>query len=168
MVLSLAAIPPDQKAGQITTEDISKLAALLKAIPLTPDGLLGFDWAIVTAGGVDLKEVDPRTMQSKLVKNLYIAGSFLTSTARPGGSTCRCAGAPGTSPERARPWLMGKTEEFKKTERQRQKEAFRRRRKASFVSMQGKHFPAVIPCSPCSGQDQAYGWNIRTHCRTRP
>ena len=85
VVLSLASIPPDQKAGQITTEEISKLAALLKAIPLTPDGLLGFDWAIVTAGGVDLKEVDPRTMQSKLVKNLYIAGELLDLDGPTGG-----------------------------------------------------------------------------------
>lgn len=85
VVLSLATIPPDQKAGQITTEEISKLAALLKAIPLTPDGLLGFDWAIVTAGGVDLREVDPRTMQSKLVKNLYIAGELLDLDGPTGG-----------------------------------------------------------------------------------
>lgn len=85
VVVSLASIPSEQRAGQVTAEEIQGLAALLKAIPLTPDGLLGFDWAIVTAGGVDLREVDPRTMRSKLVKNLYIAGELLDLDGPTGG-----------------------------------------------------------------------------------
>ncbi len=85
VIVSLASIPPDQKAGQTSPEEIQRLAALLKAIPLTPEGLLGFDWAIVTAGGVDLREVDPRTMHSKLVKNLYIAGELLDLDGPTGG-----------------------------------------------------------------------------------
>jgi len=68
-----------------TEQEIEALAALLKAFPLTPEGLLGFDWAIVTSGGIALKEIDPRTMRSKLVENLFFAGEVLDIDGPTGG-----------------------------------------------------------------------------------
>ncbi len=84
-VVEKATIPPDKKAEYISPEEKNELARLLKEYPLTPDGLLGFDWSIVTSGGVDLKEIDPRTMGSKIVENLYFAGEILDLDGPTGG-----------------------------------------------------------------------------------
>ena len=84
-VLELSSIPGEKRAETITEEEIAGLAGLLKGMPLRPAGLLGFDWAIVTSGGVNLKEVDPRTMGSKIVGNLFFAGEILDLDAPTGG-----------------------------------------------------------------------------------
>ena len=84
-VVEKASIPPDKRGEYISGEEKKELARLLKEFPLTPDGLLGFDWSIVTSGGVDLKEIDPRTMGSKIVENLYFAGEILDLDGPTGG-----------------------------------------------------------------------------------
>lgn len=81
----LCSIPLDQKAATLTKGQRLRALRLLKAIPLKPTGLLGFDWSLVTAGGIALDEVDPRSMESKLVKNLYFAGEILDLDASTGG-----------------------------------------------------------------------------------
>ncbi|NLK19257.1 MAG: hypothetical protein GX310_05655 [Synergistaceae bacterium] len=78
-------VPPDKIVRYISPEEIDELAGLMKALPLTPRGLLGFDWSIVTAGGVDLKETDPRTMASRLVHNIFFAGEILDLDGPSGG-----------------------------------------------------------------------------------
>ncbi len=60
-------------------------ARMLKAIPMTVKGLLGADKAIVTGGGVDLREVEFRSMRSKLYKNLFLAGDILDFDRPSGG-----------------------------------------------------------------------------------
>ncbi len=84
-VLALAPLPEEKIVNSASNQEIETLAELLKAFPLTPDGLLGFDWAIVTSGGVALKEIEPRTMRSKLVENLFFAGEVLDLDGPTGG-----------------------------------------------------------------------------------
>jgi predicted Rossmann fold flavoprotein len=73
VILRLAGINADTKGHSITKEERKKLRLLLKQFPLTIKKLVGFNKAIITTGGVDLKEVDPKTMRSRIIKNLYFA-----------------------------------------------------------------------------------------------
>ena len=77
IVIRLSKINPDKKVNEITKEERKTVVHLLKNFPLHVRGLAGFDRAIVTSGGVDLKEVNPKTMQAKVVENLYLAGELL-------------------------------------------------------------------------------------------
>ena len=70
-----------------------KLLHLLKAFPVSVSGTRPIDEAIVTAGGVSTKEVNPRTMESKLVKGLYFAGELLDLDAYTGGFNLQIAWA---------------------------------------------------------------------------
>ena len=85
VVLELSKIDPDKKAHSITKEERKNLRMLLKEFRLTVKGLLGFSKAIITAGGINLKEVDPKTMRSKIIKNLYFAGEVLDLDGPTGG-----------------------------------------------------------------------------------
>ncbi|NLO58364.1 MAG: aminoacetone oxidase family FAD-binding enzyme, partial [Synergistaceae bacterium] len=84
-VLEKSAIPPEKRVSDISSEERNGLAHLLKAMPLAPSGLLGFDWSIVTSGGVSLKEIEPATMKSKLAENLFFAGEILDIDGPTGG-----------------------------------------------------------------------------------
>ncbi len=68
---------PLQKMHMLSREVRRKIVDAMKGIPLTITGVKGFDWAVVSDGGVDLKEIDTRTMQSKIHDNLYIVGDTL-------------------------------------------------------------------------------------------
>ena len=72
-----------------------KLLHLLKAFPVSVSGTRPIDEAIVTAGGVSTKEVNPRTMESKLVKGLYFAGELLDLDAYTGGFNLQIAWSTG-------------------------------------------------------------------------
>ncbi len=85
VVLSLAKIDPEKKGHSVTKDDRKKLRMLLKEFPLTAKKLLGFEKAIITSGGVSLKEVDPKTMRSKIIDNLYFAGEILDLDGPTGG-----------------------------------------------------------------------------------
>ena len=61
------------------------LRLLLKQFRLTVKSLLGFNKAIITSGGISLKEINPKTMQSKIIKNLYFAGEILDLDGPTGG-----------------------------------------------------------------------------------
>ena len=84
-VLSLADISPYQPINSVTQAQRKSIVQLLKAIPLTVKNLRGFDEAIITRGGVNVKEIDPSTLESRLVKGLYIAGEVLDVDAFTGG-----------------------------------------------------------------------------------
>lgn len=99
----LAAVAVDRPLHGITKEERQRIAALLKGFPLTPTGLLGFDWALVTSGGISLKELDPRTMRAKAWENLHFAGEVIDLDGPTGGynlqvcwSTAFLAGRRGT------------------------------------------------------------------------
>jgi predicted Rossmann fold flavoprotein len=85
VIIKLSGIEPEKKVDYISREERNKLVHLLKELELTPTGLLGFKWSVVTSGGVALKEVNPNTMGSKKVENLYFAGEILDLDGPSGG-----------------------------------------------------------------------------------
>ena len=85
VIIKLSGIEPEKKVDYISREERNKVIHLLKELELTPTGLLGFKWSVVTSGGVALKEVNPDTMGSKKVENLYFAGEILDLDGPSGG-----------------------------------------------------------------------------------
>lgn len=85
VIIKLSGIEPEKKVDYISREGRNKLVHLLKELELTPTGLLGFKWSVVTSGGVTLKEVNPNTMCSKRLENLYFAGEILDLDGPSGG-----------------------------------------------------------------------------------
>ena len=91
IIVRLSAIPPDEKVHQITKAQRETLCHLIKHLPFTPKRLLPMEEAIVTAGGVCVKEISPQTMESKRCKGLYFAGEVLDLDARTGGFNLQIA-----------------------------------------------------------------------------
>ena len=87
----LTGIPGEQRCTDFTREQRQKLIQILKAFPVHVSGTRPIDEAIVTAGGVCTREVDPRTMESKLIKGLYFAGEVLDLDAYTGGFNLQIA-----------------------------------------------------------------------------
>ncbi|MCX7695534.1 MAG: NAD(P)/FAD-dependent oxidoreductase [Caloramator sp.] len=99
VVVSLSGIPNDKVVNSITKKERSQLVNLLKSFKVTVIGTRPIEEAIITRGGVSVKEVDPATMESKIVKGLFIVGELLDVDAMTGGfnlqiafSTGYCAG----------------------------------------------------------------------------
>jgi hypothetical protein len=69
----------------VSREERKKLAGVIKGLPMTVKGLGGFERAMVTKGGVPLNEIDPYTMRSKLLENLYFAGEVIDVDGPTGG-----------------------------------------------------------------------------------
>ena len=88
-------IPPETKVHSVTRAQRQALVRLFKRFPVSVTGPRGLDEAIVTAGGVDVGEVDPRTMMSKLVPGLYFAGEVLDADACTGGFNLQIAWSTG-------------------------------------------------------------------------
>lgn len=84
-VLELSKIELDKKVHSITKEERREFVELLKAMPVTISGLMGYDRAVIADGGVDLKEVDMRTMRSLKCPNLAITGDLLHVNRPSGG-----------------------------------------------------------------------------------
>lgn len=84
-------IPPHLKCNLVTREMRHDFAVLLKSFSVTIDGFRPIEEAVVTSGGVSVKEVNPKTMQSKLVKGLYFAGEVLDVDAYTGGYNLQIA-----------------------------------------------------------------------------
>ncbi len=85
VMIKLSQINPDKKIHEITKEERKAFAALIKKMPVTISGCRGFAEAIITAGGISVKDVNPSTMESKKVKGLYFAGEVLDLDALTGG-----------------------------------------------------------------------------------
>ena len=85
VIVRLSGIEPDKKAGNLTKEERKRLLQLLKQFTLHVQGLDGFEKAIVTAGGVSLKEINPQTMRSRIIDNLYFAGEIIDLDGPTGG-----------------------------------------------------------------------------------
>lgn len=75
----------DNNCSEFSKADRMKVIKLLKELPLTVEGLMGFEKAVVADGGVDLSEIDTRTMQSRIVSNLFITGDLLDINRPSGG-----------------------------------------------------------------------------------
>lgn len=90
-LLLLAHLSATAPINGVTAEQRKALVKLLKAVPLTPKRLRGFDEAIITRGGVNVKEVNPKTLESKRVEGLYFAGELLDLDAATGGYNLQIA-----------------------------------------------------------------------------
>lgn len=99
--LKLNDIPKDRLAGQVTAKERKRLKTWLKDFRLPISGHRPFSEAIITAGGVDLKEVDPRTMESRKARGLYLAGEILDIQGDTGGYNLQAAFSTG--------WLAGRS-----------------------------------------------------------
>ena len=95
VLVRLSDIPEDKPVREITREERRRLGALLKAFPVTVSGFRPIDEAIVTSGGVSTKEINPRTMESKLVSGLLFAGEVLDLDAYTGGFNLQIAWSTG-------------------------------------------------------------------------
>jgi len=95
VLVELSGIPGEMKVNSITHEQRMKLLQLFKAFPVSISGTRPIDEAIVTAGGVSTKEINPRTMESKLVSGLYFAGEVLDLDAYTGGFNLQIAWSTG-------------------------------------------------------------------------
>jgi predicted Rossmann fold flavoprotein len=85
VVIKLAGVNANKKVNQIGKDERRSLATILKALPLTITGSLPIEEAMVTCGGVSTKEINPRTMESRLVPGLYFAGEIIEGGAPSGG-----------------------------------------------------------------------------------
>ena len=94
-VIKRSGIDPYKKVNSITKEERKNLVTVLKQFTLSFRGLRGFEEAIITKGGVNVKEVVPSTMQSKLVDHLYFAGEVLDVDALTGGFNLQIAWSTG-------------------------------------------------------------------------
>ncbi|EJT5925028.1 YhiN family flavoprotein [Clostridium perfringens] len=91
VIIELSKIDENKKVNSITKEERKALLNLLKNLTFTVKGLRDISEAIVTAGGVSTKEIDPSTMQSKIVDNLYFAGEVIDVDAFTGGYNVQIA-----------------------------------------------------------------------------
>ncbi|MDP2966819.1 MAG: NAD(P)/FAD-dependent oxidoreductase [bacterium] len=85
VIVKLSNINPEKKVNTITREERHSLVKLLKNLEMTSVGLLGFDSAIVTSGGISLEEIDHKTMKSKIIDNLFFAGEIIDVDGPTGG-----------------------------------------------------------------------------------
>lgn len=91
VIIELSNISPEKKVNEITREERKKLGELIKNLKFTISKFRPIEEAIVTAGGIDVKEIDPKTMQSKLIEGLYFAGEIIDVDAYTGGFNLQIA-----------------------------------------------------------------------------
>lgn len=84
-VIEFSGISPFKKTNEIGRKERHKLVKLLKSMEMQAAGLLGFNMAIITSGGLSLKEIDAKTMKSKLIDNLFLAGEIINLHGPTGG-----------------------------------------------------------------------------------
>ena len=95
IVIAQCGIMPEKKVNEVTKEERQKLAISLKALPLHVTGTGDFAEAVITQGGISVKEVNPSTMESKVVEGLYFAGEILDVDALTGGFNLQIAWSTG-------------------------------------------------------------------------
>ena len=90
-VFRRAGVDPDKKAGMVSAEDRHAILRTLKGFRIAVSGRGSFAQAVITQGGVDVRGVDPKTMESRIVKGLYFAGEVLDLDAKTGGFNLQIA-----------------------------------------------------------------------------
>ena len=109
--VEMTGIPPDKPGHQITAEERERLLSLLKSLRFNIKSTLPLASAMVTAGGVSLKEIEPRTMASRLVNGLYFCGEVMDIDAETGGYNLQAAFSTGyVAGENAARFVKGKKE----------------------------------------------------------
>ena len=95
IIIKLSGIDEYKKVNEITKEERQRLVSLIKNLEFNVDGLRGYDEAIITKGGIDVKEINPKTMESKLVEGLYFVGEVLDLDSLTGGYNLQLAWSTG-------------------------------------------------------------------------
>ena len=95
VVISRSGISPDKKVNEITKQERAALVSVLKQFQVTLTGLRDYKEAIITQGGISVKEINPTTMESKKVSGLYFAGEVLDLDAVTGGFNLQIAWSTG-------------------------------------------------------------------------
>ena len=95
IIIELSGIAPDKKVNEISKEERLGFVHLLKNLTMTINGLRGWNEAIITKGGICVKNINPSTMESKLVSNLFFAGEVLDLDAMTGGYNLQIAWSTG-------------------------------------------------------------------------
>ena len=90
-MIELSGIDPEKKVNVISKEERLRFVHLIKHFTMTLTGLRDYNEAIITRGGVKVKEIDPGTMESKLMKNVYFIGEVLDLDALTGGFNLQIA-----------------------------------------------------------------------------
>ena len=91
VVIEKSGINPNKKVNEINKKERHSLVELLKNFEVTIRGFRPIDEAIVTSGGINIKEINPKTMESKLVDGLYFAGEIIDVDAYTGGFNLQIA-----------------------------------------------------------------------------
>ncbi len=91
VVIKKSQIPEEKKVNEVTREERRKLINILKRYELTIKGFRPVEEAIITSGGVNIKEINPKTMESKIVKGLYFAGEIIDVDSYTGGFNLQIA-----------------------------------------------------------------------------
>ncbi len=95
VVVRLSEISQDKRVNEVTKDERLRLLKVLKEFPFTVEGLRGFAEAIITRGGVSVKEINPGTMEAKKVGNLFFAGEVIDLDAKTGGFNLQIAWSTG-------------------------------------------------------------------------
>lgn len=95
VITRLSGIDTDKKVNSVTKQERTRLVDLLKGLEMTPEGMRGFNEAIITRGGVMVNEINPATMESKKVKGMYFAGEVIDTDAVTGGYNLQIAWSTG-------------------------------------------------------------------------
>ena len=90
-IIKLSEINPEKQVNEITKTERDRLVTLLKDLKLHIKDFRPIEEAIITSGGINIKEVNPKTMESKFVKGLYFAGEILDVDAYTGGFNLQIA-----------------------------------------------------------------------------
>ena len=94
-MISIIGIDPEKRINEITKEERKTIVKDLKNLELTINGFRGIEEAIVTKGGISIKEINPKTMESKLIQGLYFAGEIIDLDAFTGGFNLQIAWSTG-------------------------------------------------------------------------
>lgn len=95
VMVKLSDIEPEKPVNEITRKERRDFGSLIKALPMTVIGVRGYEEAIITKGGVSVKDVNPSTMESKKIQGLYFAGELLDLDALTGGYNLQIAWSTG-------------------------------------------------------------------------
>ena len=95
VMIKLSGIDPEKKVNEITREERNEFVKLIKNLPMTVTGTRSFNEAIITRGGVSVKDINPSTMESKLIKGLYFAGEVIDVDTETGGFNLQVAWSTG-------------------------------------------------------------------------
>ena len=94
-IIEIIGINPEKRINEITKEERKKLVKILKNFELNINGFRKIEEAIITKGGINVREINPRTMESKIIKGLYFAGEIIDLDAFTGGFNLQIAWSTG-------------------------------------------------------------------------